>query len=146
MWFIAVEVEQETSAPPPKKNPGSAPEADSVGKVIRRPESETQLAKPVKLRDSSTSCLTEYLKFFPSVALVGCRSCLLTGGFCDRLSVLSDLVERHCPVTFARCFSPSMVSIGGNIPPRPAGSHRSFRIQLSLFTPIACALSQLQSF
>ena len=26
MWFIDVEVEQETSAPPPKKNPGSAPE------------------------------------------------------------------------------------------------------------------------
>ena len=26
MWFIRVEVEQETSAPPPKKNPGSAPE------------------------------------------------------------------------------------------------------------------------
>ena len=26
MWFIAVEVEQETSAPPPKKKPGSAPE------------------------------------------------------------------------------------------------------------------------
>ena len=24
MWFIGVEVEQETSAPPPKKNPGSA--------------------------------------------------------------------------------------------------------------------------
>ena len=29
MWFIGVEVEQETGAPPPKKNPGSAPE---VGK------------------------------------------------------------------------------------------------------------------
>ena len=28
MWFIGVEVEQETSAPPPKKNPGSAPESD----------------------------------------------------------------------------------------------------------------------
>ena len=28
MWFIGVEVEQETSAPPPKKNPGSAPEND----------------------------------------------------------------------------------------------------------------------
>ena len=28
MWFIGVEVEQETSAPPPKKNPGSAPEPD----------------------------------------------------------------------------------------------------------------------
>ena len=26
MWFIGVEVEQETSAPPPKKDPGSAPE------------------------------------------------------------------------------------------------------------------------
>ena len=24
-WFIGIEVEQETSAPPPKKNPGSAP-------------------------------------------------------------------------------------------------------------------------
>ena len=26
MWLIGVEVEQETSASPPKKNPGSAPE------------------------------------------------------------------------------------------------------------------------
>ena len=26
IWFIGVEVEQETSAPPPKKKPGSAPE------------------------------------------------------------------------------------------------------------------------
>ena len=26
MWFIGVEVEQETSAPPPKKNSGSAPD------------------------------------------------------------------------------------------------------------------------
>ena len=25
MWFIGVEVEQETSAPPPKRNPESAP-------------------------------------------------------------------------------------------------------------------------
>ena len=25
MWFIGVEVEQDTSAPPPQKNPGSAP-------------------------------------------------------------------------------------------------------------------------
>ena len=28
MWFIGAEVEQETSAPPPKKNPGSAPGAE----------------------------------------------------------------------------------------------------------------------
>ena len=30
MWCIGVEVEQETSAPPPKKNPGSAPAKVSV--------------------------------------------------------------------------------------------------------------------
>ena len=28
MWFIGVEVEQETSAPPPEKNPGSSPAKD----------------------------------------------------------------------------------------------------------------------
>ena len=28
LWFIGVEVEQETSATPPKKNPGSAPERE----------------------------------------------------------------------------------------------------------------------
>ena len=61
-------------------------------------------ALPLKLHDSLTPCLTECLKCFPSVALVGCCSCLLTGGFCDRLSVLSDLAERHYPVTFARVF------------------------------------------
>ena len=30
MWFIGVEVEQETSAPRPKKNPGSTPETNHV--------------------------------------------------------------------------------------------------------------------
>ena len=30
MWFIGVEVEQETSAPPPKKNPGSAPDLETT--------------------------------------------------------------------------------------------------------------------
>ena len=34
MWFIGVEVEQETSAPPPKKNPGSAPDASPVSVPI----------------------------------------------------------------------------------------------------------------
>ena len=33
MWFIGVEVEQETSAPPPKKNPGSALESH-IGQVF----------------------------------------------------------------------------------------------------------------
>ena len=32
MWFIGVEVEQETSAPPPKKNPGSAPDLKALSK------------------------------------------------------------------------------------------------------------------
>ena len=32
MWFIGVQVEQETSALPPKKNPGSAPDVIVVGK------------------------------------------------------------------------------------------------------------------
>ena len=31
-WCIGVEVEQETSAPPPKKNPGSAPGSQHVHK------------------------------------------------------------------------------------------------------------------
>ena len=36
MWFIGVEVEQETSAPAPKKNPGSAPVYAIPGKRICR--------------------------------------------------------------------------------------------------------------
>ena len=34
MWFIGVEVEQETSAPPPKKNPGSAPGIITISEYI----------------------------------------------------------------------------------------------------------------
>ena len=33
MWFIGVEVEQETSAPHPKKNPGSAPGTCTISKT-----------------------------------------------------------------------------------------------------------------
>ena len=33
MWFIGVEVEQETNAPPSKKNPGSVPEHFHVNKM-----------------------------------------------------------------------------------------------------------------
>ena len=36
MSFIGVEVEQETSAPPPKKNPGSAPAFTSRVNVVQR--------------------------------------------------------------------------------------------------------------
>ena len=39
MWFIGVEVEQETSAPPPKKNPGSAPAINPFFKTLLYRES-----------------------------------------------------------------------------------------------------------
>ena len=41
MWFIGVEVEQETSAPPPKRNPGSAPDAHSIISVAHVQEGAT---------------------------------------------------------------------------------------------------------
>ena len=34
MWFIGVEVEQETSAPPIEKNPGSAPVSAAKDTVV----------------------------------------------------------------------------------------------------------------
>ena len=34
MWFIGVEVEQETSAPPPKKDPRSAPCGESLPCIL----------------------------------------------------------------------------------------------------------------
>ena len=36
MWFIGVEVEQKTSAPPPKKNPGSTPDTSKILKSISK--------------------------------------------------------------------------------------------------------------
>ena len=36
MWFIGVEVEQETSAPPPNKKPGSAPGYGWVKGISKR--------------------------------------------------------------------------------------------------------------
>ena len=46
MWFIGVEVEQETSAPPPKKNPGSAPASDvslSYWEILQPPKLKLNL-------------------------------------------------------------------------------------------------------
>ena len=37
MWFMGVEVEQETIAPPPKKNPGSAPAMGAIPFCIHSP-------------------------------------------------------------------------------------------------------------
>ena len=35
MWFIGVQVEQETSAPRPKKNPGSVPGLGTAGQCFQ---------------------------------------------------------------------------------------------------------------
>ena len=43
IWFIGVEVEQETSALPPKKNPGSAPDFRHGTDLLIRPASELQV-------------------------------------------------------------------------------------------------------
>ena len=37
MWFIGVEVEQETSATPPKKNPGFAPAVEHMDSCDETP-------------------------------------------------------------------------------------------------------------
>ena len=47
MWSIGVEVGQETSAPPPKKYPGSAPEAviflfRNKGEDFKKPKTMTK--------------------------------------------------------------------------------------------------------
>ena len=42
MWFIGVEVEQETSAPPPKKNLGSA-HGSSLSVDVRKEQRESDL-------------------------------------------------------------------------------------------------------
>ena len=51
MWFIGVEVEQETSAPPPKKNPGSAP---GLACVEAGPRSRLNHFKYRRFRASAT--------------------------------------------------------------------------------------------
>ena len=41
-WFIGFEVDQETSAPPPKKNPGSAPECNHSDNFLTRKTARRQ--------------------------------------------------------------------------------------------------------
>ena len=46
MRFIGVEVEQETSAPPPKKNPGSAPDENTKPMKAHETYDTTKHTKP----------------------------------------------------------------------------------------------------
>ena len=55
MWFIGVEVEQKTSAPPPNKNPGSAPVQEHSFKT--QASSYTSVAK-IK------TCLSQEMSLF----------------------------------------------------------------------------------
>ena len=51
MWFIGVEVEQETIAPPPKKNPGSAPVSikfDAISWTITAKNPAKKCAAPLE--------------------------------------------------------------------------------------------------
>ena len=49
MWFIGVEVEQETSAPPSKKNPGSAPV--KLGGSVGPKKKKNLKKKPLEVSD-----------------------------------------------------------------------------------------------
>ena len=46
MWFIGVEVAQETTAPPPNKNPGSTPDVQIY--FLKKPNQFNQRAQPVQ--------------------------------------------------------------------------------------------------
>ena len=67
MWFIGVEVEQETSAPPPKKNPGSAPGkgflTSGKGVLIKRVSvNRGRTTKPLNF-DSTHSGLQAFFRY-----------------------------------------------------------------------------------
>ena len=66
MWLIGVEVEQDTSAPPPKKNPGSAPDTYSQYRKNLDLLEQQSATQPFQwggaLRDDSKSgCVADYL-------------------------------------------------------------------------------------
>ena len=83
MWFIGVEVEQETSAPPPKKIPGSAPawgvdssDSSVPSKYFRERYFDTQTKCIKKVHFLSPNTLNEISpeafmtrKIYPSVNL-----------------------------------------------------------------------------
>ena len=66
MWFIGVEVEQETSAPPPKKNPGSAPESAGIPRPSHLSLLHPNRASLCWLHWNET-CLSLTLSFFRSL-------------------------------------------------------------------------------
>ena len=54
MWFIGVEVEKETSAPPPKENPGSAPARATFIKILKQQSICQRCNEVCWIRDQSS--------------------------------------------------------------------------------------------
>ena len=76
MWFIGVEIEQETSAPPPKKNPGSASVKDilsllnffydllySLFHAFRQQSAGQKFTKKKKNREDQPRLLPEWVRW-----------------------------------------------------------------------------------
>ena len=63
MWFIGVELEKETSAPPPKRIPGSAPDV--------KPKSYKNL---IKHRDKMVTKLKKYMSIIQKMKVKNLRS------------------------------------------------------------------------
>ena len=78
MWFIGVEVEQETSAPPPKKNPGSAPA--NRAKFERLPSAVNRFLTVFFLIWMGLLLFKTFIAFFPAFTLF--FAFLLLVGFC----------------------------------------------------------------
>ena len=70
MWFIGVELEQETSAPPPKKNPGSAPDFLRLAERMKGKLKKDQASHPSEECQGScgwkTTCLLASLLLISS--------------------------------------------------------------------------------
>ena len=66
MWFIGVEVEQETSAPPPKKNPGSAPDLTAGNKKSKETGRRKGLNPVLQIRNRMRQLVTRKKKPPPS--------------------------------------------------------------------------------
>ena len=99
MWFIGVEVEQETSVPPPKKHPGSAP----VQTIILAPREVHRLVlkKTSKVKESKNKNRDQ-----PELeAIFSCRLSVLSvgkfpgDGGCSQLEVQGVFLLRSTKLT-----------------------------------------------
>ena len=77
MWFIGVEVEQETSAPPPKKNPGSAPGEDDTKHTSKARKNPILVSDDLHRMRAKGTCLypdVSYLAVFKLSVWINSKS------------------------------------------------------------------------